>query len=909
MHFTRLFLCFVLPLVGFLTGLRAQSVLETEYRFGRQSTTLEQALESLTDQGVPLAYRTDRVEGFDLEPHQSERIRLDLLLDRLLTNTGLIWTYSPAGPRIDIYPDPNLSEAQFTFSGEVIDAASKELLIGANIYLTNLRIGTVANNFGKFSLGLTGGAHEVIVSYTGYAPYKAKVLFDRDKQLIIKLKPDATLPELLVPFNRDTLLPLGLEFEGDPVSIEATERLSGPGGEADPLRTLSLLPGITTGADGLGGIFIRGSDQGQNLVQLDGVPLFNYGHAAGLFSIFNLQAIRRIDLYKEAIPAKFGGRLSGVLDVHTRDGNLNYDEYQIGTSLGASRFTAEGPLIPDTSSFLITGRYLWARPLIRNLSARYKENNGRSGETDYQLYDINFKLNHQLGKNDRIFFSFFRALDDFENEATEVQNTTVINNVGALFRYRSLQTGSQAVQWNNTMAALRYTHDFPGRLYTNLMVSYSQLNVGAAFTRIDSLEETVAGDKTGTFDIEQLGSQLRRIGLDLDAEYHFGINNRLDFGFELGSYNFLTDLVISSEANSSIVNNPETAPNEELPFEAIPYASLKVQHGNWLFRGGFRGQFWVNGGQTNFDFLPRLLARRQINPRFDVQASLDFTSQAVHRLSSVSIGLPTDMWVPSTGRYQPARARQISLRSRWLLTKNWRLELGAYVRKMNRILLYAPNIEADQTWSNNVSQGKGSTEGLEFLLSRRLGAGRWSGWLSYTWANSERTFDERVNLGRPFPFRFDREHSIGLTVFCQISPRVDLNLAWRFASGAAYSFNLTSFNLPPEVTEVFTQPEDPTTIAGDRNQFRLPADHRLDVNLRFRIPSKLGEPRHQFNLGVYNAYNRRNPIYYDLRTDYVSKEGELAAQREFVQVFIAPLLPVFSYELTFSGKRPKTIDL
>ncbi|MEM6878494.1 MAG: TonB-dependent receptor plug domain-containing protein [Bacteroidota bacterium] len=700
-----------------------------------------------------------------------------------------------------------------------------------------------------------------------------------------------------------------MEPEGDAVSIEATKRLSGPGGEADPLRTLSLLPGITTGADGLGGIFIRGSDQGQNLVQLDGVPLFNYGHAAGLFSIFNLQAIRRMDLYKESLPAKFGGRLSGVLDVHTRDGNMSFNEFHLGTSLGSSRFTAEGPLITDTSSFLLTGRYLWARPLVRSLSERYKANNGRSGQTDYLLYDINFKLNHQLGKTDRLFFSFFRALDDYENTGRRVQNTTVINEAGALFQYESLQEGSQAVQWNNTMAALRYNHDFPGRLFTNLTLSYSQLNVGASFTRIDSLEEFVAGDKLGTFDLEQLGSQLRRLGLDLDAEYQFGVNQRLDFGFELARYNFLTSLLLLTETNGPIIDDPETTPNDEVPWEAIPYASLDLRYGNWQFRAGFRTQFWTNAGQTSFDFLPRLLIRRQIHPRLDFQASLDFTSQAVHRLSSASIGLPTDMWVPSTGRYRPGRARQISMRGRWLWTDNWRIEVGAYMRNMYNILTYAPNIESDLSWSNNVSQGEGRTEGLEFLLARRLGVGRWSGWLSYTWSDSERTFDEQVNLGRPFPFRFDREHALGLAVFYQISPRLDLNLAWRFASGAAYTFNIESFNLPPEVSEVFNPTENPTVIDGERNRFRLPADHRLDINLRLQIPSKLGEPRHQLSLGLYNVYNRRNPVYYDLRTEYVSKDGQLTAEREFVQVFIAPLLPVFSYELSFSSKRPRGQNL
>ncbi|MEM8583640.1 MAG: TonB-dependent receptor [Bacteroidota bacterium] len=905
----KLIVGFVLPLVGFFPGLRAQSVLETEYRYSRQATSLEEALESLREQGAPLAYRSDRVEGFELPDHDGQRSSLNQLLDRLLTNTGLVWLYSEAGRRIDIFPDPVLRDLEVTFSGQIQDAVSGELLIGANIYLPELRIGTVANNYGKFSLGVTGGAYDVIVSYTGYASYQAKLLFSEDKKAIIKLNADATLPEILVPFYRDTLLPLGVEPEGDAISIEATERLSGPGGEADPMRTLSLLPGITTGADGLGGIFIRGSDQGQNLVQLDGVPLFNYGHAAGLFSIFNLQAIRRIDLYKEALPAKFGGRLSGVLDVHTRDGNLKFNEYQIGTSLGSSRFTAEGPLIQDTSSFLITGRYLWARPFIQSLSTQYKRNNGRAGQTDYQLYDINFKLNHQLGKTDRIFFSFFRGLDDYANDGRRFQNTTVINEAGAVFQYESLQAGRQEVEWNNTLAALRYNHDFPGRLFANLTLSYSQLNVGAEFVRIDSLQELVGGDKLGTFDLEQLGSQLRRIGLDLDAEYHFGINHRFDFGVELSRYTFLTNILLLRETDGPVIDDIEGEPSEELPWEATPYASLELKYGNWQFRGGLRAQLWTNAGQSSLDMLPRLLVRKRLNPRLDIQASLDFTSQPVHRLSSASIGLPTDMWVPSTSRYRPARARQWSTRARWLWSKYWRLELGAYARRMTDILIYAPDIDADQSWSNNVSTGSGNTSGLEFLLTRRLGVGRWSGWLSYTWANSERTFGEEVNLGRPFPFRFDREHALGLAVFCQISPRVDFNLAWRFASGAAYSFNLESFNLPPEIEEEFTPPETPTTIAGQRNQFRLPADHRLDVNFRFRIPSKMGEPRHQFTLGVYNVYNRRNPVYYDLRTDYVSKDGRLAAEREFVQVFIAPLLPVFSYELSFSGKKPRNLGL
>ena len=899
----RLLLLFVL-LFGSLAGMHlfAQDILDEEVRIRRGDNTLVGALQQLVDQDIPLSFREDQVIGFFVDVNTGRAQSLRNWLDQLLEGTGLKYELSPSGRRIIILIDERLLELELTLYGHIIDAKSGERLLGANIYSPDLKQGTMSNFYGFYSMDIQGGVRELIVSYTGYAPFRSKILFTRDSVLDIALQPDATLPEVIVLPTVDSLLPVGVEPPGDYIDPQDSELLPGPGGEVDPLRNLSLIPGITTGPDGLGGFFIRGSDAGHNLVLLDGVPVFNFGHAAGWFSIFNAQAIRRIDLHKEAIPTRFGGRLAGVLDIHTRDGNLYYNQFKLGTSIGSSRFTAEGPLIKGESSFLITGRYFWGGQLVRRFSEQYKNNLGRDGRVRYQLYDVNFKLNQQLGARDRLYFSFFRGLDDYDNTSRQESEQTVINNAGALFRYSILQAKRESVAWENTIGTIRWNHIFNDRFFGNFTFSYSNLDVDAAFVRIDSLQEEVGSAETGTYYFETLASSLRQLGVAFDGQYNLGSDERLDFGVRLNQHRFITGLNNENELNEEPDDPDFSNTTTEQPLEIAPYASLEVRRNRWLFRAGLRGQVWWSRGEANLSVEPRLMVTHQVSPRLDWRLAFDVNSQPIHRLSSSTIGLPTDLWVPSRGAFKPARSNQLSLRGRWLWTDNWRLEVGGYWREMAHLLAYAPGAERNSDWVDNVSIGSGQAQGLEFMIARRRGEGRLSGWLSYTLANSDRTFDEAINAGKTFPFRYDRTHSLGFALFYKLSDKVSFSTSWRIASGAAYSFNIESFNLP-EPSEVFL--DDPDNIVletGARNRFRLPADHRLDFNFHFDIPNRNRRVWHRFNLGVYNAYNRRNPLYYDLRTDYSSRNGALAADRYFVQVFLAPIIPVLSYELNLDGR-------
>ena len=877
-----------------ITGPATQA--ERLYRLPRRVMPLEKALIKLRDQGAELGYRPDQLPQLAIKVPGGRR-SLGAWLGLLLRGTEI--TYEPTTVGYLLYPDPALPAKRLNLYGTITDATTGERLLGAAVQIPDEGKGVVANEYGFYSLPINGGRRNVRVTYIGYQPLETALVLRQDSILNFTLQPDRDLPAVIVQatpstaskrmFRTDTRTSIGSEEVG---------RAGGPGGEADPLRLARLLPGVESGADGLGGLFVRGSEAGHNLVLLDGVPVYNVSHAAGLFSVFNNDAIRRLDLYKEGVPARFGGRIGGVLDVHTRDGNVYDTEVAVGTSLLAANVTAEGPIKTGESSFLVSSRYFWTGGLLKRASERYKQDLGREGALDYQVYDVNLKVNHAIGKKGRLYLSAYRGVDGYRNTARKSDTITVLNPTGALFRYAAPRSRYEDATWSNNVVALRYNHVFNRRLFGNFRAHYSDLLVDAAYERSDSLNELSSNVMSGDIFSGRYGTDIRQIGVAFDGHYTLAEGGEFRFGVEGNRHRFTPQLNSGSVPLSFHPQLAEvSAGATERPLELSAYASLAGRLGGLNYRVGLRSQYWVNGS-AYLTFSPRMLLAGPLSPSASWRVAYDRSVQSVHLVSSTVIGLPTDTWVPATNNLAPATSSQLSATYLQRLGDRWNVEASLYYRDLGGLVSFSEGA-GQAKWVDNLSRGAGFARGAEVTLSRS--STKFRGWFSYVLSQSRREFEDDINLGRAYDFRYGRRHAIKLFALYMPSPRVSLSASWRYGSGAFYSLSKETFLL---VNPAQVSPEDQietVNLIEDKNGVQLPANHRLDVNAQFQLgPARRdGSYPHTLGLGVYNVYSRHNPIYYDIQTEYFARREELVANRDFVQVYLAPITPTISYKWRF----------
>ncbi len=854
--------------------------------------TLEEALVALGDRGARISYRPDQLP--DIVITVSEGLRPTVgWLDVLLRDTELTYEMGSAG--ILILPDAGLLSSNYSIFGMVSDAVTGERLIGATVQLTDVNAGTYSNEYGFYTLAQRGGNHRLRATYVGYLPLEKPIFLRSDTQVILQLIPNNELPQILV-----TAMETG---EGDARYFESGTRIGrtevsqvgGPLGEDDPLQLARLLPGVTSGAEGIGGMLIRGSEAGHNLILLDGVPVYGLSHAGGLFSIFSNQAIRRIDLYKDALPARFGGRIGGVLDVHTRDGNLYENELTLGSSLLSAQVAAEGPVSVGESSFLLTGRYFWASNVIRRFSEKYKANRGRRGSMDYDVYDINFKLNQRAGKRGRIYLSLYSGLDDFANNSWQSDTLYSKNEAGTEFVHHTPTTRRELVKWGNTVGALRYNHVFSEKTFGNFRISYSDLKTSASFERSDSVNEIRNNILDGDLISGSYRSDIRQLGFAFDGQHSMGNTSFLRFGLETNLHRF-TPVLLTGEKELEEYGADDEVEHTDTPRQYTAYGTLGGRTGNIYYRLGLRGSIWSTGeNKAYWTLSPRILLSGPLTERVDWQLSFDRTVQPVHLLGSFVIGFPADLWVPSTKEIAPASSPQISGKLTVYPAKDWVFTSAVYYKSMRGLIAYSEGRQSSDQWKEELSRGQGKAYGLETSLQRNRG--KFRGWLNYTLARSERSFDRLINQGMAFPFRYDRRHSVNLLLIYQLGKRTTLTGSWRLESGLAYSLSELTLANPID----YGLPNTP--IAEERNGFRMPVNHRLDINLHTNLSSEDKRFTHAINFGVYNVYNRHNPIYYEIRPEYEGEGSDPYRRDQFYKIFVAPILPTLSYHLTFSSGR------
>lgn len=889
MAWLRPLLC-CLILAGSLCG-KAQSP-NDRFALPKGTLPLEEALQQLNQAGVELSYRPELLPQIAVRIPGGRRTT-ERWLELLLKDTELIFAKGAAGYLVLV--DPELRDREFNLFGTVTDASSGERLIGATVQIPDHETGTNSNEYGFYTLTAAAGRRKVRVTYVGYSPVVLDVLLTSDTLIDLSLRTNRELPQIIVTAAGNDGEPAGYLETSTRIGRAEVAQLGGPGGEDDPLQLARLLPGVTSGADGIGGALIRGSEAGHNLILLDGVPVYGLSHAGGLFSIFSNQAIRRIDLYKDGLPARFGDRIGGVLDVHTRDGNLYENELTVGSSLLSAQVVAEGPIVEGESSFLLTGRYFWAGPLLAHYSSDYKERRGRKGRTDYNVYDFNFKLNQKAGERGRIYLSLYRGLDDYSNNSWQTKIiTSDTTEVGPSFTYDTPVSRVEQARWGNTIAAVRYNHIFSDRLFGNFRAFYSELSTSSGFERYDSVKEVTQNISQGEIFSGRYLSDIQQYGLAFDGQYKLARSTVLRFGTQANLYRLSPWLRNGMESMASYeLEYSSMARDTHRPVQGILYGSLSGQLGNLHYRVGLRASGWYNDGARFLSLSPRLLLAGPLNERADWQLTYDRAVQHMHLLNSFVIGFPSDLWVPSTRNIAPATAPQYAAKLRVRPAKDWNVESTIYYKELNGLVAYAEGAQTQPDWIDNLSRGQGRAFGWETMVQRSRGKVR--GWLSYTLARSDRNFDSRINRGETFSFRYDRRHSLSLLLIYQIGKQTTLTGSWRYETGLAYS---VSAAILPDLEGS----GDGLPYAAERNGYRMPANHRLDLNLHTVLSGKNSKITHALDVGLYNVYNRHNPVYYDPRPEFeINADNQPDSRVQTYQIFVAPLLPSLSYHLTFSS--------
>jgi hypothetical protein len=760
-------------------------------------------------------------------------------------------------------------------SGYVTDAESGEALPGAHIMDLHSTHGSSANPFGFYRLSLRADSALLVASYVGYRPDTVWWSNANGMSLDFTLTPAANLQTVEVLARSRIEDRTGISMLR--LSAMEIEALPSIMGEADVMRALQLLPGVHSGNEGQTGLYVRGGSPDQNLILLDGIPVYNAAHLFGFFSVFNTDAIKEVNIIKGGFPARYGGRLASVVDVRMKEGNVK--EWKGTASLGliSSKFSMEGPLKKDRTAVLISARRTYidalARPFVKKA---LKEQNQRGG-LGYYFQDFNLRINHKLSEQDRLHFSGYWGSDRYRKK--EIQEEDL-----------SSFTRREGLSWGNQLAALRWQREWNRRLFSNVALSYSRF---AFDTRNGTDAESVVDGATlqNVYDLFY-SSGIRDVSLRLDSDYLPHPGHYIRFGgyitnhrFKPGEFDQYIRRLNSREdlTLDTLIAQPEIA--------ALEWGIYLEDEMELTDRLSVNAGFHLSGYSVEKDqylsLQPRLSLHWKGRTGWALQSSFALMRQYVQLLTNSNVGLPTDLWLPSTGRIKPQEGWQAALGLSKSGSTGHKMGIEFFYKRTQNVLAYKPGVslfDADD-WQNRVLQGRGEAYGAEWLYEKQWGKLR--GWLAYTLAWSWRQF-EGLNEGERFPFRYDRRHDISIAGVYTCSPRLSFSAAWVFGTGNALTLPKTYFTT---VGLELGIPTGPQIDYGPRNNFRTPPYHRLDISVDFR--KKKQKYTRTLSLGAYNVYGRRNPFYVKFTAGDGHREGFIS------QTSLFAFIPSFVYKIDF----------
>ena len=764
-----------------------------------------------------------------------------------------------------------------TISGFVKDAETGEDLIGATIYIEELKSGTVTNTYGYYSIRLEQDKYTLRFSYIGYESAVHKLDLKEDISLDVELQPRGEqLQEVEITADAPDQNVKEAEMSVIKLDSKTIRQIPSLLGEVDLIKALLLLPGVQTAAEGSSGFVVRGGGPDQNLVLLDEATVYNAGHLLGFFSVFNNDAIKDVKLYKGDIPARYGGRLSSVLDVRMKDGNSKKFSGTGGIGIIASRLTLEGPIWKDRTSFIVSGRRTYADLFLPLAS---DENLQKSR---LYFYDLNAKVNHIINENNRIFLSGYFGRDVFKNQ------------------FAGMNLGNQT-------ATARWNHLFSKQLFSNFSFIYSKYSYGLG---------SASDDEANSF---EWNSDLEDFGIKGDLTYYMNEKNTMMFGFS-SIYHTFNPGVARGKGDNSLFDEWIVPKNHAI--ESAVYISNEQKVGALLtVKYGLRFSTFSNIGpgtvynfDENFEAIdstvygkgniyktywgiePRIGLNYLLNETSSVKASWARTNQYIQVAQNSTAGTPLDLWFPASPNVKPQVSDQFAI-GYFRNFKNNLIEtsIETYYKTMNNAIDFKDHAELllNKELEGELRFGKAWSYGIEALVRLNglpLANGKISGWVSYTWSRTWRKFPD-INNGNKYPAPYDRPHDVSIVSNWDISPRWTVAATWVYSTGQPVTFPTGRAVIGGVILPIYS----------DRNAYRMEDYHRLDLSVTLRGKDKPGKKwHHSWTFALYNAYNRHNTwainfVQEDARPGSPNNAYETYAEK----TYLFGIIPAITFNFKF----------
>ncbi|MBI9054301.1 MAG: TonB-dependent receptor [Bacteroidales bacterium] len=755
------------------------------------------------------------------------------------------------------------AQNKYTISGFIKDESGEEL-IGATIYVPKLKSGTVTNVYGFYSLTLPSGDYNIDFSYIGYEPIQKQLSFNKDISMnVVLAESSKTIDEVVVVAERKNENIIKTEMSTVKLQAKEIKKIPALMGEIDVIKTLQLLPGVQSTGEGFSGFNVRGGSPDQNLILFDEATVYNASHLMGFFSVFNNDAVKDLKLYKGDIPAEYGGRLSSLLDIRMKEGNQKKFEATGGLGTISSRLTLETPIIKDKWSILVAGRRTYADLFLLLAS------DDALKSTQLYFYDLNLKTNYRINDKNRVFFSAYFGRDVFK--------------FGDAYSF----------DWGNKTVTTRWNHLFSDKLFSNFSFIYSRYDY----------KMQMGSQSLGSKWI----SNLEDFKLKADFNYYPNPRNTIKFGFEIIHHHIIPGVAKSTNQTSS---NTVSVPDSRALEYGLYISNEHKLTDKLAVNYGLRGSMFQNmGDATLYDFdenyetidstvydkwdiyntfsglEPRLSLNYTLNKRSSVKASYSRTLQYMHLASNSTAGSPLDVWIPSTPNINPQLADQIAVGYfRNFLNNTLETSVEIYYKNMDNQIDFKDfaDLNLNAEYESEFRTGDAWSYGAEFLIRKQQG--NFTGWVSYTLSKATRKIPT-INESKVYSSSYDRPHNISVVGSYDLTKRLNVSATWVYASGAPVTFPTGRSEQGNMIIPVYSE----------RNGVRMPDYHRMDLGITLKSKEKPNKRlKSEFNLSIYNVYNRHNAWMISFSQD---EDDPTKTKAELVYLF--PILPSLTWNFHF----------